>query len=107
MAGRPVANLSFAIDHWLAPGSVRGYHVTNVLIHLVAGLLLLGVVRRTLDSDRIRAQAGLDAAWPAAAMAATVGIGAASLSRASRAMLTLICNSSTVAPCIELCAVVV
>lgn len=70
LAGRPIANLSFALDHRLAQGSVRGYHRTNLLIHLLAGLVLFGVVRRTLATDSLRAWAGADPAWPAAAMAA-------------------------------------
>lgn len=61
--GRPVANLSlalnYAIDQWswrrLSPGApatpvfnVIRYHLFNVVVHLSAGLVLFGIVRRTL-----------------------------------------------------------
>ncbi len=63
VSGRPAANLSLAIDHAVteALGLVdRGgsapdafptvvYHATNLLLHLFCGLLLLGIVRRTLS----------------------------------------------------------
>ncbi len=51
MAGRPVANLSFAINHAIGGLDVRGYHVGNLLIHIAAGLVLFGVVRRTLGKN--------------------------------------------------------
>ena len=71
VAGRPVANLSFAINHALAPaapaevpaaGAGSGgaapldpapYHAGNLFIHLLAALALFGVVRRTLLSPSI------------------------------------------------------
>jgi tetratricopeptide (TPR) repeat protein len=46
--GRPVLNLSLAVNHALAGNRVWAYHATNVAIHLIAGLVLFGVVRRTL-----------------------------------------------------------
>ena len=46
--GRPVLNLSFAVNYALGRLSVRDYHGTNVAIHIFAGLFLLGLVRRTL-----------------------------------------------------------
>jgi len=45
--GRPVANLSFAINHWAGGQAVAGYHATNLAIHIAAGLVLFGVLRRT------------------------------------------------------------
>jgi protein O-mannosyl-transferase len=49
VSGRPLVNLSLAINYALAGGdSVRGYHVTNIIIHALAALVLFGVVRRTL-----------------------------------------------------------
>lgn len=53
LSGRPVASLSFAIDHARSSGAIRAYHETNLLIHLLASLLLFGVVRRTLLSPRL------------------------------------------------------
>ena len=46
--GRPVINLSFAINYALGGYGVWGYHALNLTVHVLAGLTLLGVVRRTL-----------------------------------------------------------
>lgn len=50
VGGRPLANLSFALNHAFGGGDVRGYHAVNLLLHLGSGLLLFGVVRRTWRS---------------------------------------------------------
>lgn len=63
--GRPVLNLSFAVNHAWGGLEVRGYHATNLLIHAGAGLLLLGIVRRT-----VRRLAPGDPALPIALIAA-------------------------------------
>lgn len=49
MAGRPLVNLSLAINYALGGLDTRGYHATNLTIHLLAALALFGVVRRTLE----------------------------------------------------------
>lgn len=49
-AGRPLLNLSFALNHAIGGTAVGGYHAVNLLIHVAAGLLLFGIVRRTLQS---------------------------------------------------------
>jgi tetratricopeptide (TPR) repeat protein len=91
VAGRPVANLSLAINYALAPPDVRdafetgpgappdaahrvqrnarGYHVGNQLIHLLSALALFGVVRRTLLSERLRPAFATAAPWIAGATA--------------------------------------
>ena len=51
---RPVVVLSFAANYALGGLATRGFHVTNVAIHLLAGLTLLGIVRRTLSLPRQR-----------------------------------------------------
>lgn len=48
VSGRPILNLSFAINHAIGGLDVRSYHAANLLIHLLAGLTLFGLVRRTL-----------------------------------------------------------
>lgn len=48
VAGRPIQNLSLAVNYALCGLDVRGYHVVNLLIHLANALLLLHLVRRTL-----------------------------------------------------------
>ncbi len=45
---RPVVFLSLSLNYALGAFDVRGYHVVNLLVHLVAGLTLFGIVRRTL-----------------------------------------------------------
>ncbi len=48
VGGRPVLNLSLAVDYAIGGLNVESYHVTNLLIHVLAGLVLFGLVRRTL-----------------------------------------------------------
>jgi protein O-mannosyl-transferase len=52
--GRPILNLSFAVNYATGALSPRGYHLVNLTIHILAALLLFGVVRRTL-ADRLAA----------------------------------------------------
>jgi tetratricopeptide (TPR) repeat protein len=66
---RPLLNLTFALNFAESGMSVRGYHVVNLLIHICAGLTLLGIVRRTLLLPGLRPRYG-DAALPLAAFAA-------------------------------------
>jgi hypothetical protein len=47
-AGRPIVNLSLAINYAISGESVWSYHALNLAIHILAGLLLFGIVRRTL-----------------------------------------------------------
>jgi tetratricopeptide (TPR) repeat protein len=46
--GRPVVNLSLAINYAIGGLAVEGYHVVNLAIHILAALALFGLVRRTL-----------------------------------------------------------
>ena len=58
-AGRPVVSGSLALNYALAaPDGLapRGYHAFNLVVHLAAGLVLFGVVRRTLLADVSRAR---------------------------------------------------
>lgn len=48
VGGRPVLNLSLAVNHAISGTSPWSYHVVNLLIHIAAGLLLFGLVRRVL-----------------------------------------------------------
>jgi Flp pilus assembly protein TadD len=49
VAGRPVVNVSFAINYALGGRRVAGYHVANITIHLLCALLVFRLVRRTLQ----------------------------------------------------------
>lgn len=71
VSGRPVANLSFAINRAVAsPESARWtFHAGNLLTHLAAALVLFGVVGRTLRSERLRSTLGTSATAVAFAVA--------------------------------------
>lgn len=66
---RGLTDLTFALNYSLHGLDVRGYHVTNLLIHFLAGLTLFGLVRRTLQSDRLRDRYGPAATTVAAIIA--------------------------------------
>ena len=48
VAGRPLVNLSFATNYAFGGLDVFGFHVVNLALHLACGLLLFGLVRRTI-----------------------------------------------------------
>ncbi len=48
VGGRPILNLTFAINYAISGTAVWSYHLGNLLIHLSAGLLLFGLLRRIL-----------------------------------------------------------
>ncbi len=47
VGGRPVVNLSFALNYAWGGTDPRGYHAVNLAIHVLAALTLLGLLRRT------------------------------------------------------------
>jgi tetratricopeptide (TPR) repeat protein len=49
VSGRPLLNFSFALNHAISGLDVWSYHAVNLLIHAANGLLVLGLVRRTLE----------------------------------------------------------
>jgi Flp pilus assembly protein TadD len=48
VTGRPVLNLSLAVNYALGGTSLWGYHATNLAIHVLAALALFGIIRRTV-----------------------------------------------------------
>ena len=52
VSGRPVLNLSFAINYMASGTGVWSYHALNIAIHAAAALVLFGIVRRTLANSR-------------------------------------------------------
>ena len=57
--GRPVVNLSFAVNYAFFGTKVFGYHVTNLFIHICAALVLFGILRRTaMRAGRERVEMG-------------------------------------------------
>jgi protein O-mannosyl-transferase len=51
---RPLLNLSFAVNYAIGGVDVRGYHATNVAIHITSALLLFGIARRTMLLPKLR-----------------------------------------------------
>lgn len=49
-AGRPLLNLSLAVSYAISGLSPAGFHVLNLLIHIISGISLLGLLRRTFGS---------------------------------------------------------
>jgi protein O-mannosyl-transferase len=58
VAGRPMVSLSLAVNYALGGLNPRGYHAFNLIVHLLCGLLLFGIVRRTLSSGRLQDRYG-------------------------------------------------
>ena len=71
VTGRPILNLSLALNWHVGADSVRGYHAVNLAIHVAAALALFGVARRTLRGPRLAARFGPRAA-PLAGMIAAL-----------------------------------
>jgi len=51
--GRPILNVSLALNYAIGGTGVFGYHALNLLIHLLAAVILFGLVRRTLELPSI------------------------------------------------------
>lgn len=58
VAGRPLLNLTFALNYAVHGLDVRGYHVVNVAIHAAAALLLFGLARRAFGTDALAPRFG-------------------------------------------------
>ena len=52
-AGRPLVNLSFALNYGWSGSTPWGYHATNLLLLGLCGCLLFALVRRTLMLPRL------------------------------------------------------
>ena len=58
VTARPLVNLSLAVNYTLGGTDVRGYHVFNLVVHALNGLLLFGLLRRTFASPGLGARLG-------------------------------------------------
>ena len=67
--GRPIVNLSLAINYAIGGLDVRGYHIANMLIHALAALVLFGLIRRTLLLSSLRQKFGAASQWLAISVA--------------------------------------
>jgi tetratricopeptide (TPR) repeat protein len=61
VAGRPVVNLSFALNYAVGGLTETGYHLGNVALHAVCALLLFALVRGTLDGPGLADRFGRSA----------------------------------------------
>jgi tetratricopeptide (TPR) repeat protein len=48
VSGRPIVNLSLAANYALGGLDVRGYHLWNIVVHVLCALLVFGIIHRTL-----------------------------------------------------------
>jgi tetratricopeptide (TPR) repeat protein len=71
VAGRPIVNLTFALNFAAGGIDVGGYHAVNIALHVAAALVLFGLVRRTLRLPAVAPRFG-DAASPIAVVAAAI-----------------------------------
>ena len=58
LAGRPVAQWTFALNYAAGKLDVWGYHAGNLLVHLCAALVLYGLLRRTFLTAPLRGRYG-------------------------------------------------
>jgi tetratricopeptide (TPR) repeat protein len=58
VSGRPLVNLSLAINYALSGLKVWSYHAANLLIHVAAALVLFGILRRTFLMPALRDRFG-------------------------------------------------
>lgn len=65
VGGRPLLNLSFAVNYALDGLKTRGFHAVNLAIHILNGLFLLGIVRRTLRLPTVSSRLGGASLGPA------------------------------------------
>ncbi|OGR03453.1 MAG: hypothetical protein A2511_02820 [Deltaproteobacteria bacterium RIFOXYD12_FULL_50_9] len=49
MASRPISNISIALNYFFHGYSTTGYHITNIIIHLLNGIFLYLFLKTTLD----------------------------------------------------------
>jgi len=62
-SGRPLVCLSLAVNYAVSGLEVWSYHAFNLAVHVAAALLLFGIVRRTLLTERLRQRFGAWSVW--------------------------------------------
>jgi hypothetical protein len=67
--GRPVVCLSLALNYALGGLNVGGYHAFNLMVHLLSALVLFGILRRTLEGEKLRDRFDGATVWLAAVIA--------------------------------------
>ncbi|HVZ65472.1 MAG TPA: tetratricopeptide repeat protein [Lacunisphaera sp.] len=69
VSGRPLVNLSLAVNYAISGTRPWSYHVFNLAFHIIGGLALFGLVRRTLAQPSVGARLNALALPTAFAMA--------------------------------------
>jgi tetratricopeptide (TPR) repeat protein len=69
VTGRPLVNLSLAVNYAWGGFDVGSYHLFNLAVHILAALALFGVVRRTFTAPALRTRFDGKASSIAAAVA--------------------------------------
>ena len=64
VAGRPVVNVSFAINYAIVGRHVEGYRLTNIGIHVLCALALFGLAWRTSLPVNVALAVALIALFP-------------------------------------------
>lgn len=52
--GRPLLNITLAVNYALGGVNVMGYHVFNLVVHLIAGFLLFGVFNKLFELAKLK-----------------------------------------------------
>jgi tetratricopeptide (TPR) repeat protein len=66
IASRPLANISFGLNYYLGGDAVFGYHLVNIAIHMITGLLLYLLVHTTLQLSQGTGKDGFEHKTPEA-----------------------------------------
>lgn len=74
VSGRPLVALSYALNHEAFGYATAGWHWTNVVVHLLAALAVLGCVRRALELPRFAPRWGSRARWIALVVASVFAV---------------------------------
>lgn len=74
VAGRPLANVSYALNYAASGLEVWSYHAVNLALHLAAVCALFGIVRRTLQLPLLEQRYGHSAVLLAALAALLWGV---------------------------------
>ena len=53
---RPIGNISFALNYYFHQYSVKGYHIVNIIIHILTGIFLYLFLKTTLTLKIVRSQ---------------------------------------------------
>ncbi|MFC1828517.1 tetratricopeptide repeat protein [Thermodesulfobacteriota bacterium] len=55
-SSRPISNISFALNYYFHQYDLFGYHVVNIIVHILAGIFLYFFIKITLDLPCLREQ---------------------------------------------------